>query len=156
MGSQWLIRCTIGSALLLATGGVAAQEPADGATAREMTCRMEFSLHSWAVVVKHVGGEGTVTCSDGQTMNVKLDANGAGLTIGKAKIAKGTAKFTGMTSIHDVLGSYVGLDSTTAVNKVGGSGQAFTNGPVSMVLYGKSQGVSLGTAIEGLTIKAAE
>lgn len=158
MRARFLIRCAVASVVLLAVAGAAnAATPAetDSAAAKEFTCKMEFSLDSWAVLYKRVSGKGTVTCDNGETMDVKLSAHGGGLTVGKAKVAKGSAKFTGVTTIRDVLGDYVGIDSTTAVDKVGGSGQAFTKGAVGMVLRGKSEGFALGTSIQGLSIKEA-
>lgn len=163
MGVRQLIRHAVALVLVLAVGAfahagapAAAGSSATASTAADLKCRMHFSLDSWAVLFKHAKGHGTVTCTNGQSMDVTIDANGGGLTVGKAEIAGGTAKFTGVTTIRDVLGAYIGIDSTTAVDKLGDSGQAFSNGPVGMLLYGKSEGVSLGTAFEGMTIKEAQ
>ncbi len=58
---------------------------ASGAQARDgsMTCKMQYTLTGWSVIYKHAEGKGTVRCSNGQSMAVKLSAKGGGLTLGK-------------------------------------------------------------------------
>ena len=64
--------------LLLAAGGSAQ------ARTGTMTCKMNYTLTGWSVFYKHVTGRGTVHCSNGQSMSVRLSAKGGGLTVGKS------------------------------------------------------------------------
>lgn len=41
-------------------------------------CEMTFSLSGWSAFYKTASGLGTVTCSNGQRMRVKLSAKGGG------------------------------------------------------------------------------
>ena len=55
-------------------------------------CKMVYNLSGWSLVVKRQSGEGKITCSNGQTANVKLDQTSVGLTAGKGKTIGGQAK----------------------------------------------------------------
>ena len=43
---------------------------------------MTFQLTGWSLFYKTAQGSGTVSCSNGQSMHVKLRARGGGLTFG--------------------------------------------------------------------------
>ncbi|TBR39346.1 MULTISPECIES: hypothetical protein [Dyella] len=125
------------------------------ASAAELVCRMQFSLSSWSVFYKRTTGEGTIKCTDGSTLKVKLTANGGGMSVGQSKIKDGVGKFTGLATARDILGTYAQADSTLAAGQAS-TNQVLTKGSVSMYLSGKGEGVTLGIAIGGMTIEEAK
>lgn len=131
--------------LLLGAGGSAQ------ARTGTMTCKMNYTLTGWSVIYKHVTGSGTVHCSNGQSMAVKLSAKGGGLTVGKYKVHNGFGEFSGVRSIDDVLGTYASAGADAAAGP-GVTSQAMTKGDVSLALSGTGEGVNLGVAITGFTI----
>jgi len=132
------------AAMLLAASGAQAR---DGS----MTCKMQYTLTGWSVIYKHAEGNGTVRCSNGQSMAVKLSAKGGGLTVGKYKVHNGFGEFAGVRSIDDVLGTYASAGADAAAGP-GVTSQAMTKGDVSLALSGTGEGVNLGVAITGFTI----
>ena len=78
------------TALALAMGIVSA--PQAQAAEANLDCTMRFSLTGWSAIYKHAEGTGVVTCENGQSMRVKIEAKGAGLTVGKAHIV-GTRRY---------------------------------------------------------------
>ena len=130
---------------MLLVGGVA------DARTGTMTCKMTYSLTGWSIFYKHVSGSGTVTCSNGQRMSVKLSAKGGGLTAGKYKVTNGFGEFSGVRNIGDVLGTYVSAGADAAAGKAG-TAQAMTKGDVSLALSGTGEGWNLGVAFTGFTI----
>jgi hypothetical protein len=140
-------------ALLSALGATAFTAPrATAAGNGKVTCRMDFSLSGWSAIYQTADGTGKVTCSNGQTMAVKIDAKGGGLTVGKYQLDDGQGRFTGVTDVHDVLGSYA-----TANAHAGAAGSAhaaaMTKGSVSLALSGTGKGWDIGAGFEGFTIK---
>jgi len=115
------------------------------------TCKMNYTLTVWSLVYKHASGQGTVHCSNGQHMSVKLSSNGGGLTVGKYTISDGFGEFAGVRSIDDVLGTYVAASADAAAVKAG-TAQVMTKGEVSLALSGTGEGINLGVALAGFTI----
>ena len=126
---------------------------APSAMAGNITCKMTYSLTGWSVFYKTASGSGSVSCSTGQTMSVKIDTKGGGLTFGKYKIRNGFGQFANVDDIRDVLGSYATAEAHASADK-SASAQAMTNGKVSLALSGKGQGWSLGVAFSRFAIKA--
>ena len=52
-------------------------------TNKMVKCRMVYDLKGWSVFYKTAEGSGRVTCSNGQSANVKIRVTGGGLTFGK-------------------------------------------------------------------------
>lgn len=122
------------------------------AQAGEVSCKMNFQLSGWSVFYKTASGSGTVHCSNGQTLHVKLRAKGGGLTFGKTKITDGIGKFTGVTSVRDVLGHYANAEAHAGAEK-SAEAQVLTKGSVSLALSGKGQGWNLGVAFGAFIIE---
>jgi len=119
--------------------------------ANELDCKMTFSLAGWSAFYKTASGTGTVSCSNGQMLDVAIDAKGGGITFGKSEINDGLGKFSAVTDIEQVLGSYASAGAHAgAVNSA--EAQALTKGPVSLALSGKGQGWDLGVAFGKFTI----
>jgi hypothetical protein len=135
------------------TGGLllAAAAAMAPAQASSLGCTMKYTLSGWSAFYKTASGSGTVTCSDGSTMNVKLSSKGGGLTLGKATIDNGRGEFSGVQNIRDVLGDYAQGGAH------GGAGDAagvmgLTKGEVSLSLKGEGRGVDAGIDFGKFTI----
>ena len=129
--------------LLLTAPAWAAQNTTD--------CRLDFTLQEWAVGVKVGHGSGTVTCENGQTAQVKIEARGVGIAVGKAVVRDGQGKFSDVANIDEVFGRYVAAGAAAGAGK-SAQAQALTKGPVGLTLTGKGTGVELGVTLEAVTI----
>ena len=127
------------------------------ATAAEadLDCKLKFSLTGWSLIYKHSEGHGVVTCANGKSMPVKVEAHGGGITVGKSHIDNGTGKFTDVHKIEDVLGTYAQGDASIGAGK-SGTAQVLTKGTVSLALAGAGEGVDIGISFGGFTIERAE
>ncbi len=123
------------------------------ASAQNLTCKLTFSSSSWSIFYKTTSGSGTVDCSNGQKLAVKISAKGGGLTVGKSKITNGFGEFAEVRDIRDVLGSYAAAEAHAGTEK-SAHAQAMTNGKVSLALAGKGEGWDLGVAFTKFTISA--
>lgn len=121
------------------------------ASAASLECTMRFSLSGWSVIYKHTSGKGVVTCTNGQTMKVKIESHGGGLTAGKSRIDNGVGNFSDITKISDVLGTFAQADASAGMVK-SGTAQVLTKGTVSLALSGAGQGIDLGVSVGGMTI----
>ncbi|WP_425488923.1 hypothetical protein [Cognatilysobacter xinjiangensis] len=121
------------------------------AAAADLSCSLSFSMTGWSAIYKHSTGTGTVRCSNGQTLPVKIEAKGGGLTFGKSRIDNGTGRFAGVRSIRDVLGGYATGEANAAAGKAA-KAQVVTKGPVSLALAGKGEGVELGISFGSFII----
>lgn len=122
------------------------------AQAADVKCELRFSMSGWSAFYKRADGTGTVTCANGQSMQVKLQARGGGLTAGKSTIRSGVGEFSGVQSINDVLGSYASAEAHAGAVK-SAKGQVVTKGEVSLALSGTGDGWDLGIAFGKFTIK---
>jgi hypothetical protein len=145
------MRTLIAIALPLALAAGLATPPARAAD--NITCKMNYSLTGWSFFYKHTKGTGTVSCSNGQRLAVRLTARGGGPTVGKYTIRDGFGEFAGVSTIRDVLGTYASAGADAAAGKAA-TAQAMTKGDVSLALSGKGEGWNLGVAFTGFTIEA--
>src|SRR5690242_17917830 len=85
-----------------AAGLLAAASMLSVSTARagDISCKMTFQLSGWSVFYKTARGTGTVRCSNGQSLQVKLRAKGGGLTFGKTKITDRSEEHTSELQSH--------------------------------------------------------
>jgi hypothetical protein len=131
---------------LLTATFVAHAEPA------KVDCRMKFSMSGWSAFYKRASGTGTVTCNNGQSANVVLEARGGGLTAGKSSIENGTGEFSNVKNIDEIFGKYVNAEAHAGAVKSSGA-QALTKGEVSLALAGTGRGWDLGISFGRFTIK---
>lgn len=117
-------------------------------------CKLSYNLSGWSLIYKHTTGSGTVSCSNGQSMHVKISAKALGITAGKWHIDNGTGTFSDVHTINDVLGGYAQASANAGVVK-SGEAQVLTKGPVSLALAGGGRGVNLGVDIGKFTISRA-
>ncbi len=114
-------------------------------------CEMRFSTSGWSAFYKTAKGSGTISCSNGQSMRVRISAKGGGLTVGKSSIENGVGEFSGVYSIDEVLGSYASAEAHAGAVK-SAKGQVMTKGEVSLALSGTGRGWDLGVAFGKFTI----
>jgi hypothetical protein len=135
--------------LALVCAGLLAGTPARAA---DLSCKMTFQLAGWSVFYKTASGSGTVRCSNGQSLHVKLRAKGGGLTFGKTRISHGVGKFTGVSNVREVLGHYANAEAHAGAEK-SAAAQVLTKGNVSLALSGKGEGWNLGVAFGAFIIE---
>jgi hypothetical protein len=123
------------------------------AMAGNLTCKMTYNISGWSAFYKTASGTGSVSCSNGQRLSVKIETKGGGLTFGKYRIRNGFGEFANVDDIRDVLGSYATAEAHASAEN-SASAQAMTNGKVSLALSGKGKGWSLGVAFSKFTIEA--
>ena len=126
--------------------------PVSAARAGDISCKMTFQLSGWSVFYKTAKGTGTVRCSNGQSLQVKLRAKGGGLTFGKTKITDGIGKFSGVSNVRDVLGHYAEAVAHAGAEK-SAAAQVLTKGNVSLALSGKGECWNLGVAFGAFIIE---
>jgi hypothetical protein len=115
------------------------------------TCHMDYSLKGWSAFYKVAKGSGTITCDNGQTARVRLEARGGGLTAGKSEVREGHGKFSEVSDIKELFGSYINASANAGAVK-SSEAQALTKGEVSLALAGKGTGVELGVSFGKFTI----
>ena len=126
--------------------------PAAAADKGMTNCKMSFSLKGWSAFYKTSKGEGTITCSNGETAEVSLKMKGGGLTFGKSEIVDGTGKFSEAKNLDELLGKYAAAEAHAGAVKSSRAG-VMTKGEISLALAGTGRGVDLGVAFSKLTIK---
>lgn len=115
-------------------------------------CKLTYSLKGWSAFYKTSKGEGTVTCDNGQTAAVAVQAKGGGITFGKTEVIDGTGNFSDVKDISEVFGTYGAAEAHAGAVK---SAQAavYTKGEVSLALAGTGRGVDVGIAFGAFTIE---
>lgn len=135
--------------LLALIAGVAA---APVQAAGPIDCEMRFSMSGWSAFFKRSSGTGTVTCTNGTRMNVKITAKGGGLTFGKSEITDGIGKFSEVYAINDIIGGYATAEAHAGASK-SASARVVTKGPISLALSGKGRGWDVGVAFGSFHIE---
>lgn len=123
------------------------------AAARDVSCRLSFSMSGWSVLYKTGSGTGQVRCDNGQSMAVRIEARGGGLSVGKSEIRNGRGDFSAVRDIREVLGTYAAAEAHAGAVK-SSKAQAMTKGEVSLALAGTGEGWDLGVAFGAFTIEA--
>ena len=138
--------------LLIATGLILATSLGNAARAAEIDCEMKFTMSGWSAFYKRASGKGTITCNNGQSIPVRLEARGGGLTAGKSSIENGKGEFSGIKSVDELFGSYVAAEAHAGAVK-SSVARVMTKGEVSLALSGTGRGWDLGVAFGRFTIK---
>jgi hypothetical protein len=132
---HWVV---VPAVIFVALMGAGRAQAADN----DLKCTLTFQLKTWSIIYKSATGNGTIHCSNGQALHVKLSARGGGLTAGKSEEA-GEGEFSPVASMDTLLGGYAAVQAHAgAVNSV--QAQVLTKGEVSLALTGKGHGWSLG------------
>ncbi len=143
-----LIR-TLTPTLLAAALLVALAAPLAAATTM---CTMEFSLSGWSFFYKTASGTGTVRCDNGQSAAVRISSEGGGISFGVSKVSDGRGRFSPVGSINEIFGSYATAEAHAGMGP-SVAARAMTKGTVSLELTGSGQGIDLGVALSGFTIR---
>jgi hypothetical protein len=117
----------------------------------KVSCELSFQMSGWSVFYKQSSGSGTIKCSNGQSMAVKLQAKGGGLTLGKSTIDNGHGEFSDVSSINELIGTYASAEAHAGAVK-SAQAQVVTKGEVSLALSGTGSGWDLGVAIGNFII----
>jgi hypothetical protein len=125
--------------------------PAAASAAANVSCSMTFDMKGWSAIYKTYSGTGTVKCTNGETAQVKLEARGGGLTVGKSEIEDGRGEFSGVKGISEIFGSYVEAEAHAGAVK-SSKASVMTKGEVSLALSGTGRGWDIGIAFGKLTI----
>ena len=139
--------------LLITSGALSMLLLAAPVAARDTSCRLDFDMAGWSVFYKTASGTGHVRCDNGQSMAVRIDAKGGGLTVGKSEIRGGRGQFSGVNGIREVLGTYATAEAHAGAVK-SSKAQVMTKGEVSLALAGTGEGFDLGVAFGAFTIEA--
>ena len=131
---------------------LAAATASSVASAAPIDCELRFSMSGWSAFYKQSSGTGTVTCTNGQSMKVKISTKGGGLTFGKSEIRDGLGKFTEVYAIDDIIGGYATAEAHAGASK-SASARVVTKGPISLALSGKGSGWDLGVAFGSFIIE---
>jgi hypothetical protein len=145
MSKRGLMLSVLLAALLLLPASAVSQ------TNTSTTCRMTYNLRAWSLGLKSATGEGSISCDNGQTADVRIRAKGAGLSAGKYEIREGHGKFSPVSDVRELFGGYAAGDVAAGAVKEG-EALAMTKGSVNLALAGKGTGFDLGVAIEKFTL----
>jgi hypothetical protein len=142
-----MIRIALLLSVLLSSGTATAQSgPVD--------CTLRFDISGWSVFYKRSTGHGTITCNNGQSMRVRIEARGGGLSVGKSSIENGVGEFSGVRDIKQLLGSYLSAEAHAGAVR-SAKAQVVTKGEVSLALSGTGSGWDVGVAFGNFRIKRA-
>ena len=117
----------------------------------DVSCKLSFQMSGWSAFYKESSGSGTIKCSNGQSMAVTLRARGGGLTFGKSTIDDGRGEFSGVSSINELIGTYVSAEAHAGAVK-SAKAQVLTKGEVSLALSGTGSGWDVGVAVGNFII----
>ncbi len=111
-----------------------------------LDCELRFSMQGWSAFYKTAEGEGTVTCSNGEQLPVRITSRGGGITFGKSRIDHGRGEFSGIYNIREVLGGYAAAEAHAGAGK-SSKAQVVTKGSVSLALTGTGSGWDIGVSV---------
>jgi hypothetical protein len=137
--------------MILGTCAMLAMLPMAATAGGNVSCKLSFQMSGWSVFYKESNGSGTIKCSNGQSMAVKLQAKGGGLTVGKSTIDDGRGEFSSVSNINELIGTYVSAEAHAGAVK-SAKAQVVTKGEVSLALSGTGSGWDLGVAVGNFII----
>jgi hypothetical protein len=116
---------------------------AQPAAGKSTKCTITYSLSGWSVFYATASGSGTITCDNGQSARVSLEAKGGGLTAGKSKVTNGHGTFSEVADISELFGAYASAEAHAGAGD-SGAAQVVTKGTVSLAFSGTGKGIDLG------------
>ncbi len=137
---------TLGTVLAVAFSFAWLGAPGEAvAQAKTVKCRMTYDVSGWSIIYRRQTGTGKVTCSNGQTANVRISTHGGGATFGTSTADGGRGTFAAVRDISDVYGGYFEVAAHGAAG-AGGDARAMFNGRTSLSLAGSGGGIGFGVA----------
>jgi len=121
--------------------------------ARELSCKLSYSMSGGGVFYKHSTGSGVVHCDNGQSLAVSIEAKGGGLTFGHSEIKDGVGKFSPVSDVHDLIGGYATAEANAGAGEAS-KAQVVTKGGISLALTGHGSGHTLGVSFGSFIISA--
>lgn len=121
------------------------------AQAGKVDCKLKFNISGWSAFYKRSSGTGSILCTNGQSMRVRIEARGGGPTVGKSSIKNGIGEFSGVDNISQLLGNYVSAEAEAGAVK-SAKAQVVTKGEISLALSGKGEGWEIGVAFGKFSI----
>ena len=118
--------------------------------AADTRCELTFEMDGWSVFYKRVDGTGRISCDNGQSARVRLEARGGGLTFGGWHI-KGRGEFSPIGDVGELFGDYATAEAHAGAGN-SAYAQVVTKGSVSLALSGEGHGINLGFAFGRFTI----
>lgn len=121
-------------------------------SAELIDCKLNFDLVGWSILYKQGKGDGRVTCSNGQSANVRIVTHGGGPTLGTERVIDGRGTFSAVEDISEVYGGY----AEAAVHAGAGrsaDARVMMKGNVNLTIAATGQGISLGLAFGSFSIQ---
>ena len=137
--------------MILGACALLAVLPTAATAGGNVSCELRFQMSGWSIFYKESSGSGTIKCSNGQSMAVKLRARGGGLSFGKSTIDDGRGEFSGVSNIDELIGSYASAEAHAGAVK-SAKAQVVTKGEVSLALSGTGRGWDVGVAFGNFII----
>jgi hypothetical protein len=145
MKPVWI--CGVASVAMMSLAALA--QPAWGGSTK---CTMKYSLAGWSAGYSTASGSGTITCDNGQSARVSLQAKGGGLTAGKSKTVNGSGTFSEVADIGELFGSYASAGVHAGAGE-SSAAKVVTKGTVSLAFSGTGKGIDLGVTFGEFIIK---
>lgn len=117
-------------------------------------CTLTYNLTGGGAFYKRSSGDGVVRCDNGQSLAIRIQSKGGGLTLGKSSITNGTGKFSPVKDIGDIIGSYATAEANAGVSSGASKAQVVTKGTISLALAGTGVGRTLGISFGSFVISA--
>ncbi|HSM50340.1 MAG TPA: hypothetical protein VLA75_02960 [Thermoanaerobaculia bacterium] len=118
-------------------------------------CEMHFDMKGWSAFYRTASGKGTITCTNGQRAEVRIESRGGGVTFGRRQLRDATGKFTPVTDIRDLFGAYAQGEAHAGAGK-SAAATVVTKGDISLAIAGTGTGVDVGVAFGRFEIIAVK
>lgn len=138
------------STIVLCTAALLASAQAQALT----RCTLHYAMSGGGAFYKHSTGEGSIRCDNGQTLAVRIESKGGGLTFGHSKITDGVGKFSPVHDIRELIGGYGTAEANAGTRDNASKAQVVTKGSISLALTGKGSGRTLGVSFGSFVITA--
>ena len=139
--------CRVATVAMMSLAALA--QPAWGGPTK---CKMKYSFAGWSAGYSTARGSATITCKNGQSARVSIQAKGGGLTAGKSKIINGSGTFSEVGDISELFGSYASADVHAGMVE-SSAAQVVTKGTVSLAFSGTGKGIDLGVTFGEFVIE---
>ena len=141
----WSVTTVLVALLLLSAPVVAGDDDSF------IDCELTFTLKGWSAFYKTASGQGTVTCSNGESAKITIKAKGGGLTVGKSEITDGHGEFSDVRNLDEIFGTYAQAEAHAGAVK-SSKASVVTKGEVSLALSGTGRGWDIGVGFGKFTI----